>query len=74
MYRLGGLPGSVCPCPPYGDICEGMIRAVYPGSDLPDEVATAGEAYLLLAGHLLVYEEPIRALKLNPAFALQHCM
>lgn len=74
LYRLGGLPGGVCACPHYGYIFEGSIRATYPNTDWPDEVATAGEVYFFPAGHVLVYPEPTRALELNPAFALQQCM
>ncbi|MCK9897963.1 hypothetical protein [Frankia sp. AgB32] len=73
-YRIGGMPGNVCPCPHYGYIFSGTIRAVYPDSDIPDEVATAGEAYFFPAGHVLVYEEPTKALELNPAYALTQCM
>lgn len=73
-YKIGGMPGGVCPCPHYGYIFEGTIRSVYPGSDLPDEVATAGEAYFFPAGHVLIYEEATKALELNPAFALGQCM
>jgi hypothetical protein len=74
MYRNGGLPGGVCPCPHYGYIFEGVIRAVYPNSDMADEVATTGDAYFFPAGHVLIYEEATRALELNPAYALQQCM
>ena len=74
LYKIGGMPGGVCPCPHYGYIFSGTIRAVYPDSDAPDEVATAGEAYFFPAGHVLVYEEPTRAMEINPAFALGQCM
>jgi hypothetical protein len=74
LYEAGGFPGKVCQCPHYGYIFEGSIRAVYPDTDIPDEVATAGEAYFFPAGHVLIYPEPTKALELNPAFALQQCM
>jgi hypothetical protein len=74
LYRTGGMPGGVCPCPHYGYIFEGEIRATYPNTGLADEVATAGEAYFFPAGHILIYEQPTTALELNPAFALQQCM
>ncbi|MEB4209574.1 hypothetical protein OQ789_10935 [Mycobacterium sp. 94-17] len=74
LYQLGGFPGKVCQCPHYGYIFEGSIRAVYPDSDEPDEVAVAGEAYFFPAGHVLIYPEPTKALELNPAHALQRCM
>ena len=74
MYKAGGLPGGVCPCPHYGYVFEGRMRAIYPGSDWPDEVIGAGEAYFIPSGHVLVYEEPSRVLELNPAAALQMCM
>lgn len=74
QYKLGGMPGGVCPCPHYGYVFEGAIRSVYPDSDLPDEVATAGEAYFFPAGHVLIYEEATKAMELNPAFALTQCM
>ncbi len=73
-YKLGGMAGGVCPCPHYGYIFSGTIRAVYPDTDEPDDVATAGEAYFFPAGHVLIYEEPTKALEINPAFALSQCM
>jgi hypothetical protein len=73
-YQVGGMPGGVCPCPHYGYIFSGTLRAVYPNSDAPDEVATAGEAYFFPAGHVLIYEEPTKALEINPAYALGQCM
>lgn len=74
LYRLGGMPGGVCVCPHYGYVFSGTIRATYPNTDQPDEVATAGEAYFFPAGHILIYEEATRAMELNPAYALQQCM
>ncbi|MFC4595823.1 hypothetical protein [Sphingobium tyrosinilyticum] len=74
MYKAGGLPGGVCPCPHYGYVFEGRLRARYPGSDWPDEVIEAGEAYFIPSGHVLIYEEASRVLELNPAHALQMCM
>jgi len=50
------------------------MRARYPGSDWPDEVIEAGEAYFIPAGHVLIYEEASRVFELNPAHALQMCM
>jgi hypothetical protein len=73
-YKFGGLPGGVCPCPHYGYIFEGRMRARYPGSDWPEEVIEAGEAYFIPSGHVLIYDEPSRVLELNPAHALQMCM
>lgn len=73
-YTWGRLPGGVCPCPHYGYIFEGRMRARYPGSDWPDEVIEAGEAYYIPSGHVLIYEEPSRVLELNPAAALKSCM
>jgi hypothetical protein len=69
-----GLPGGLCQCPHYGYVFKGRIRARYPGSAWPDEVAAAGEAYFFPAGHVLVYEEETQALELNPAAALQTLM
>lgn len=69
-----GLPGKVCPCPHYGYVFSGRIRCVYPDSDMPDEIASAGEVYFFQAGHYLVYEEPSEVLELNPAAALQRLM
>jgi hypothetical protein len=74
LYQVGGMPGGVCPCPHYGYIFSGTIRATYPNADDADEVATAGEVYFFPAGHILIYEEATSALELNPAFALQQCM
>ena len=74
-YKFGGLPGGVCPCPHYGYLFEGRIRARYPDSDWPDEVIEAGETYFIPSGHVLIYEgEKTRCLELNPAHALQLCM
>ena len=74
-YTFGGLPGGVCPCPHYGYLFEGRIRAVYPGSDWPDEVIEAGEAYFIPSGHVLIYEEAkTRCFELNPSHALGMCM
>jgi hypothetical protein len=72
LYR--GLPGGVCPCPHYGYVFSGRIRCRYPGSNWPDEVAAAGQAYFFRAGHVLSYEEETEALELNPAAALQTLM
>jgi hypothetical protein len=69
-----GLPGAVCQCPHYGYVFTGIIRCTYPGSDWPDEVASAGEAYFFKAGHILSYEADTEALELNPAHALQVLM
>ncbi|KPM51983.1 hypothetical protein CcI49_19790 [Frankia sp. CcI49] len=69
-----GLPGGVCNCPHYGYIFSGRLRAVYPGTDWPDEVATAGDVYFFPAGHSLIYEEPSEVLELNPAAALAALM
>ncbi|WP_344831847.1 hypothetical protein [Actinocorallia longicatena] len=74
LYKIGGMPGGLCMCPHYGYIFTGTIRATYPGTGLPDDVATAGEAYFFPAGHILIYEEATQALEINPAFALQQCM
>ena len=69
-----GLPGGVCPVPHYGYVFTGRIRCVYPGSDWPDEVASAGDVYFFPAGHVLKYEETTEHLELNPAHALQTLM
>lgn len=74
LYRIGGMPGGVCPCPHYGYIFEGGIRATYPDTGAPDELASAGEAYFFPAGHILIYTEPTKALEFNPASALKQCM
>jgi hypothetical protein len=63
------MPGGVCACPHYGYIVEGTIRAVYPNTGAPDEVAIGGEVYFFPAGHVLIYEEATKVLELNPAFA-----
>ena len=61
-----GLPGGVCPCAHYGYVFKGRIRCSYPGTDWPDEIAKAGEAYFFPAGHVLAYEEETEALELDP--------
>jgi hypothetical protein len=74
QYKWGGLPGGVCPCPHYGYLFEGRMRAQYPGSDWPEEVVEGGEAFFIPSGHVLIYDEPTKVLELNPAHALQMCM
>jgi hypothetical protein len=74
LDRIGGMPGGVCVCPHYGYVFEGRIRATYPNTPFPDEVASAGEAYFFPAGHVLIYEEATKSMELNPAFALGLCM
>jgi hypothetical protein len=74
VNRLAGLPGGLCPCPHYGYVFEGSIEASWPGTEMPDEVAQAGEVYFFPAGHFLRYPGPTRHLEFNPAFALQQCM
>lgn len=69
-----GLPGGVCPVPHYGYMLAGRIRCSFPGTDWPDEVAEAGEAYFFPAGHVLIYEQETEALEFNPASALQTLM
>jgi hypothetical protein len=69
-----GLPGGVCPCPHYGYVFKGRVRCRYPGTDRPDEVASAGEAYYFPAGHVLIYDEASEILELNPAAALNEIM
>lgn len=73
-YQFRDPPGGVCPCPHYGYISEGRLRAKYPGSNRPDEVIGAGEACSIPSGHVLIYEEPSRILQLNPAHVLKMCM
>lgn len=65
-----GLPGGVCPCPHYGYVFSGKMRCVYPGTDWPDEVAEAGDAYYFPPGHVLKYDEPSEVLEFNPSAAL----
>lgn len=69
-----GLPGGICMCPHYGYVFSGRIRCVYPQSDWEDEVAGSGDVYFFRPGHHLIYEEPTKALELNPADALQTLM
>ncbi len=69
-----GLPGGVCQCPHYGYVFSGRMRAVYPGTDWPDEVAGAGDVYFFPAGHTVIYDEPSVVLELNPAAALEKLM
>ena len=69
-----GLPGGVCPCPHYFYVFEGRIRCIWPDSDIPDEIVSAGEVCFFPSGHVLVYGEASRVLELNPAAALRDCM
>jgi hypothetical protein len=73
-YKESGLAGGVCGCPHYGYVIKGKLRCVYPGTDMPDDVAEAGEVYYFPAGHVLIYEEPTDAVEFNPAAALQQLM
>jgi len=73
VYQAGGLAGGVCPCPHYGYVFEGVIRARYPDTDMPDEIIRAGEAYFIPAGHVLIYEEPTKTLEFHPAYAFKQC-
>ena len=68
------LPGGVCPCPHWGYIFEGSITARYPNSDLDDETARAGEVYYFPAEHILIYDEPTKALEFNPPEELETVM
>ena len=74
LYKLGRCPGGVCPCPHFFYVFEGRVRCVWPDSDIPDEVVSAGEVCYFPAGHVLVYEEASRVLEFNPAAALRDCM
>jgi hypothetical protein len=70
-----GLPGGICQCPHYGYVFQGTVRCVYPGSDLPDEVAGPGDVYFFRPGHYLKYEQDrSEVLEMNPADALQFLM
>jgi hypothetical protein len=69
-----GLPGNVCQCPHYGYVFKGRLRAIYPATNWPDDVAETGDAYFFPAGHTLVYEEDSECLEFNPAAALQTLM
>ncbi len=73
-YRVGGMPGGVCPCPHYGYVLTGSLTARYPDTGAPDETATAGEVYFFPAGHVLIYPEATTAIEFNPAYALTQCM
>jgi hypothetical protein len=69
-YVYQTLPGGLCPCPHYMYLFEGRMRATYPESDKPDEVVEAGEVCFITAGHILIYEEPTKALEFNPKVEL----
>jgi hypothetical protein len=65
----------VCQCPHYGYVFKGRLRAVYVGTEWPDDVASEGDVFFFFpAGHTLVYEEVSEVLELNPAAALQSLM
>ena len=40
-----GLPENLCHCPHYGYVYKGRLRASYPGTIWPDQVAKAGDAH-----------------------------
>ncbi len=68
------LPGGLCPCPHYMYLFEGRMRAKYPDSNRPDDVVLAGEVCFIPAGHVLIYEEPTKALEVNPTAELHVLM
>ena len=70
QYKWGRCPGGVCPCAHYFYVFEGRIRCIWPESDIPDEVVSAGEVCFFPSGHVLVYEEASKVLELNPR---RHC-
>ena len=74
LYRAGGYPGGVCQCPHYFYVFEGRVRCRWPGTDIAEEVVSAGEVCFFPAGHVLIYDEASRVLELNPASALHDCM
>ena len=69
-----GLPGNLCHCPHYGYVFKGRLRASYPGTTWPEEVAETGDVYFFPAGHTLAYEEESECLEFNPAAALASLM
>lgn len=68
------LPGGVCPCPHWGYVLEGAVTAHCPHREDPPETARAGDVYHFPPGHVLVYEEPTKALELNPPEDLEALM
>ena len=48
----------MCSCPHYGYVFSGRLRCVFPGTDPPEEVVEAGDAYYFPAGHVLIYDDP----------------
>jgi len=68
------LPGGVCICRHWGYVFEGVITARYPNGEHEDETARAGEVYYFPAGHVLIYEEPTKALEFNPPEELETLM
>jgi hypothetical protein len=68
------LPGGVCNCRHWGYIFEGALTARYPNGEHEDETARAGDVYYFPAGHVLIYEEPTKALEFNPPEELETLM
>jgi len=68
------LPGGVCICRHWGYVFEGAITARYPNGEYEDETARAGEVYYFPAGHVLIYEEPTKALEFNTPEELEELM
>ena len=68
------LPGSGCPCPHWMYIFEGTITARYPSGEHETETARAGEVCYFPPGHILIYEEPTKALEFNPPEQLDQIM
>lgn len=67
-----GLPDGVCPCPHYGYVFSGRMRARY--KDGSEEVIGPGEVYFIPAGHVLIYDEATHHLEINPHRELRMLM
>jgi hypothetical protein len=73
-FLYADLPGGVCPCPHWGYVLEGAVTARYPNGEHAPETARAGDVYYFPPGHVLVYEEPTKALEVNPPEQLEAVM
>ena len=66
-----GLPDDRCQCPHWGYLFKGRIRIKYPNHD---EILTAGDAYYLVPGHVVVIEEDCELVEFSPKGEYQKTM
>ena len=71
---MRGCPAGCASARTTATCSPGRLRCIFPGTDRPEEVAEAGDAYYFPAGHVLIYDEASEVLEFNPAAALADLM